>query len=138
MRRMILSLLTAAAALGAENPWAKVRALKSGTELRIFKTGAKLPVDEANEENLIVVVKNEQTAILGDQIDRIDYRPTQPGGRVTKETKTSMEPPDTKPSRQGQSQGSPGPSSSSSTSLTIHGRPDFEAIYRRPPAAPQK
>ena len=67
--------------------------LKSGTELRIYKKDAKQPLlvkmDEATDESLLVVLKNEQVSIPKDQIDRIDYRPTRTGGRVITENKTA-------------------------------------------------
>src|SRR6202158_1363193 len=86
------------AAFAADNPWNKVKELKTGTELRIFKTGAKQPIlammDEATDDRLVIVVKKEQMAIDKDEIDRIDYRPAKSGGpRVTKETRTTVEPP---------------------------------------------
>jgi hypothetical protein len=131
MARILVLLLTAMTLLGAEDPWTKVRQVKSGAELRIYKKGAKQPVlakmDEANEERVLVVVKNEQVAIHKDQIDRIDYRPPQSGGRLKTESKSTTE-----------SQDSKAPSSSTSTALTVQSRPDFETIYRRPPASPQK
>jgi hypothetical protein len=141
MLRILLFLLAAIVALGADEPWAKVRGIKRGTELRIYKTSAKLPVlaqiDEANEENLIIIVKNEQMAIARDQIDRIDYRP--PGGRVSKETKSRVDSPETGALKPDGAQPSSRPSSSSSTSVSVHSKPDFETIYRRPvmPPAPK-
>ena len=141
MLRTLLFLLTAIAALGAEDPWAKVRELKSGSEIRIYKKDAKQPIlakmDEADDERLVVVVKNEQTAIPKDQIDRIDYRRARPGSRVTKESRTvtgsnaEVRPP-------GPRQGTPVPSSSTSSGVSIQSKPDFETIYRRTTPAPQK
>jgi len=131
--------LTAVTVVGAEDPWTKVRELKSGTELRIFRKGAKLPVlasmDELKEDSLVVVGKNEQTGIPKDEIDRIDYRPSQSGGRLKRETKTIVEAPSTRATRP---QDSATPSGSSSTSVTIGSKPDFETIYRRGPAVPNK
>jgi hypothetical protein len=124
------------------DPWAKVKAAPSGTELRIFKKNVQAPVlaklDEASDENLIVVVKDTQVAIPKGDIDRIDYRPAQTGGRVTRETKTTKGVYDSGASGQGQpmAQGRtplpPGTSSSSSSSLAIGGKPGFELLYRRP------
>src|SRR5437868_10739572 len=98
MRRMLLVLLCSLTALAATDPWAKVRNLKTGTEVRIFKKGATRPVlatlDEANDENLIVVVKNEEIAINRDDIDRLDYRPREtptPPSRQTTNTVTGPE-----------------------------------------------
>ncbi len=132
----------AIAASGADDQWSKVRELKSGVELRVFKKGSALPVqakmDEATAENLLVVVKNEQVAIPKDRIDRIDSRPAQSGSRVTKRSKTTSEPPDPKQPSVGPSRGISGPSVSSSTSLSVGSRPDFETVYRRPGAAGPK
>ena len=134
MLRILFVLLTTIVALGAEDPWAKVREIKSGTELRIYKKNARQPVlakmADATDESLIVVVKNEQTAISKDQIDRIDYRPPQRGSRVTRETKSTTE-------TTGAAQGSSGTSNSTSSSVNIGSKPEFETIYRRTPA-PQK
>jgi hypothetical protein len=126
----------------AENPWNKVKDLKTGVELRIYKTGAKQPIlammDEATDERLVIVVKKEQMAIDKDQIDRIDYRPAKSGGRVTQETRTTNDPPGQVAGpapRGGGSSG--GPSSSSSSSMNIGSKPDFETIYRRAPVPPK-
>src|SRR5947209_3353457 len=91
--RILAAFLFVAAAFAADDPWTKVKELKSGTEVRVMKKGAAQPVigkfDEATDENLILVVKTEQTAIAKDAIDRIDYRPAKP--RLVKETKTTVE-----------------------------------------------
>jgi hypothetical protein len=139
MLKTLLCLLAATAAIGADKSWDKVRELKTGTELRIFKREAKQPVlatmDEANEERIVVVVKNEQAAIPKDNIDRIDYRPPRTGPKVTKQTTSTMEESRDKVAAP---QGHPGPSSSTSTSFGINSKPDFETIYRRPPPEPKK
>src|ERR1017187_10301186 len=97
MRGLILFLLAGLVAFGADDEWAKVKALKTGAELRVYKKGSVQPVlaqmDELTDENLVVIVKKTQTAIPKDQIDRIDARPTG-GSRVTKETTTKEAPPD--------------------------------------------
>jgi hypothetical protein len=141
MRSIVLFILTTIVALPAEDPWTKVREIKSGTELRIFKRGAKQPVlakfDEANDENLIVATKSEQVAIAKDQIDRIDYRPAKTGSRVVRETKTTSEV-DTKTSSSTVPHNAPGLSTSSSSSLNVGGKPDFETVYRRTAAPAAK
>ena len=108
--RATLLLLAALSAFGADQAWTKVRALKSGTELRIFRRGTTKPVmaklDDATDNNLIVVTKDEQQAIPKDQIDRIDYRPA--GSRVTKETRVTNDAP---------SDPEVGPKSSGSTTM---------------------
>ena len=136
MPRALLIALATLTAFAADNPWDKVRDLKTGTELRIFKKGARQPIlctmDEANEERLVVVLKNEQMAIRKDDVDRIDFRPPGKPSRVTKETKTT-ETDSTQTTPVGpQPQGSrPGPSTSTSTTFGGGSKPDFENIYRR-------
>jgi hypothetical protein len=135
MRRVALLTLAALTALAADNPWDKVRELKSGVELRIFKKGARQPLigtmDEANDERLIVVIKNEELAIQKDDIDRIDCRPATKS-RVTKETRTTQTDPTQTTTAGPQPQGSrPGPATSTTTSFGGASKPDFETIYRR-------
>ena len=141
MRRILLFVFTAVVLFGADDPWAKVKDLKSGTELRVFKKDAAQPLlvkmDEATDDSLDVVNKNEQIAIPKDQIERIDYRPAKP--RFTKETKTTVSNgSEAKPPGPGPYQGPAGPSTSTSTSVNIGSKPDFETIYRRPAPAPKK
>jgi hypothetical protein len=140
MSKLIFFLLAATTAFAADDPWAKVRDLKGGTELRIYKKGAAQPVlaksDDVTGDNLMVVVKNEQVAIPKDQIDRIEYRPTKPGGRLTTETKSQPTEPDTTPGPPGH--GSTVPGSSTSTNVSIGSKPDFELIYKRPIPPPKK
>jgi hypothetical protein len=136
MAKLMILLLAAAAAFAADDPWAKVRELKGGTELRIYKKGTAQPVlaksDELTDDNLVVVVKNAQVAIPRDQIDRIDYRPYK--SRVTTETKSKTTEPDTTPGPPGH--GSTVPGTSTSTNVGIGSKPDFEEIYRRPVGQP--
>ena len=138
MGRMLFFLLTVLSVFAADDPWTKVRELKSGTELRVFKKGSTQPVlakmDELTDDNLVVVVKNEQVAIARNQIDRIDYRPPQPGGRVTAKSETKATDPDTTPGPPGH--GSRTPGTSTSSGLVIGSKPDFETIYRRPAPPP--
>jgi hypothetical protein len=144
MRNLILlACCGAAIVFAADDPWSKVKAIKSGAELRVFKKGAAQPIvvkmDEATDERLVVVNKNEQTAIAKEDIDRIDARPLSKRP-ITKESKqstgdTNMDPRATIPSPQ---RGQPGITSSSSTSYSLGSKPDFETVYRRPPAAPKQ
>ena len=130
MRAFFLLLLTCLAALGAGDDWAKVKALKTGAELRVFKKGSTQPVaaqmGDLTDDNLIVIVKKTETAMPKDQIDRIDARPSS-ASRTTKETtaKDGVGP-----------DGSP--TSSVSTNYSTGSKPDFELVYRRPPATPKK
>ena len=141
MSKIVMLVLAAITILAADNPWSKVRELKSGSELRIYKKGASQPIiatmDEANDERLIALVKNEQLAFAKADIDRIDARPETKGGRMIKtttSTNTELHDKVAAPGPQGQM----GPSSSTSTSFSNRPKPDFETIYRRVAAPPQK
>ena len=139
MLKVVLILLAASAAFAADNPWAKVRDLKSGTEVRIFKKNSKQPVvaklDEATDENLIIVVKNEQVAIPKEDIDRIDARPGS-GSRITRESKTTTEmKTDSGVHVPGES---PGPTTSSSSNVSFGSKPDFEIVYQKTAGSPPK
>jgi hypothetical protein len=143
MRRLILFLLVSlAAAWGAEDAWSKVKALKTGTEIRIYKKGSMQPIlaqmDELTDENLIIIVKKTQTAIARDEIDRVDARPA--GGRVSTETTTKETTPDAKSAsaQPSPSHGPDVPGTSTNTSVNIGSKPDFEVVYRRPTGAPKK
>src|SRR5580700_6126718 len=129
MRGFLLVVLAGLVAFGAGDEWTKVRALKTGAELRVYKKGATQPVsaqmDELTDENLVVIVKKTQTAIPKDQIDRIDARP--PGGGATKETTTK---------KTVDADGKE--NTSTSTGYSFGGKPNFETVYRRPPGAPKK
>jgi hypothetical protein len=129
MRELLLLMLAGLVAFGADDEWTKVRSLKTGAELRVYKKGSTQPVsaqmDELTDENLVIIVKKTQTAIPKDQIDRIDARP--PSGGPTKETTTR------------QTVDADGKeNTSTSTGYSFGGKPDFATVYRRPPVAPKK
>jgi hypothetical protein len=85
-------------------------------------------MDELKEESLLVVIKNEQVAVKREEIDRIDAR--QPGGvKVTRDSRVTQEM--KADSAVAGRPGDVGSSTSSSTSLTIGGKPDFTTVYRR-------
>jgi len=133
MPRLLWFALATLTLFAADNPWDKVRELKTGTELRILKKGSRQPVlaiiDEANDERIVVVVKNEELAIQKDDIDRIDARPATKS-RINKETRvTQSDSAQTPPVGPQGSQG--GPSTSTSTSYSGAAKPDFVTIYRR-------
>lgn len=148
VRKVLLLLLTASAAFAAEDAWAKVRELKSGVELRIYRKGQKQPVlarlDEARQDSLVVVMKNEQTAIDKEDIERIDCRKPQTGSWLKPEIQTTTHGPDRespapvlqKPSRTPQRTANR--SRNTYGGLTLGSRPDLETIYRRPETTPQK
>jgi hypothetical protein len=138
-RSMLLLLTSAAIALfAADNSWDKVKELKSGTDIRIYRAGAPDPIeakfDEATAEHILYVVKKEQKSMRKDQILRLDCR-AKPGARTT-ETKTTNTPADATPPA-GMAHGAPVPGQSSSTTLSV-GKPGYETIYRRLAHAPEK
>ena len=130
MRAFFLLFLTGLVAFAAGDDWAKVKALKTGAELRVYKKGSTQPVAaqmaDLTDDNLIVIIKKTETAIPKDQIDRIDARPPS-GSRVTKETtaKDGFGPDGSR-------------TSSESTSFNVGSKPDFELVYRRSQPPPKK
>ena len=141
MSRVFFFALAMAAAFAADDPWAKVEALKSGTEIRVLKHGATQPIigkfDEANSEHLVLVLKNEQVAIAKDQVDRLDYRPT--GGRASVSSTTKQEDPAAaREPRAGMGHQPEGGATNTSTSVNFGSKPDFETLYRRPLGVPKK
>jgi hypothetical protein len=138
---IFVTFLCAAAALpGADTSWTKVKDLKSHAELRIWKKGAREPInatfDDANEERIMVVVKNEQIAFPKDDIDRIDARPGGGPRKATVEKTEKQSDPDYTPGRPGS--GPPLPQTSSQSNVSFGNKPDFETIYRRAEGAPKK
>jgi len=141
MRRFLFLLLTAAvAAICADDPWAAVVKLKSGTEIRVLKRGSMQPVigsfAEANDERLVWVVKNEQQALPKDQVDRLDARP-QPARRVKVDSKTTTEDPQAAKEPQEGMNGHPAVTTTTGSSLSWEGKPPFETVYRRPLGVPK-
>jgi hypothetical protein len=59
------------------------------------------------------------------------------GGRVTKETRETVEPADAKTAAESPNN-VPGETVSSGTSYAINPQPDFQTIYRRPPPEAKK
>ena len=135
MARLFIVLMSAVALFAAADPLAKLRELKSGAEIRIFKKDAKQPVNaefhEFTGETLIVVIKTEQTSIPLADVDRMDARPVSTASRITSETKVTDHPtnePATPVARGGAT------NRTTSSGVSISGKPGFETIYRRPPA----
>jgi hypothetical protein len=110
-----------------------VKELKSGTEIRIVKRGSAKPIeaklDEARDNAVVIVLKNEQISVPKDEIDRLDYRP-KPGSRITKTSQTKETDPDPTPPA-GMGHGPAVPGKSYSSGLSIGSKPDYEILYRR-------
>ena len=102
MRKIATFMLAAAVLLGADSSWTRVKELKSRAELRIYKKGAREPInatfDEANDDRLIVVVKNEQVAIPKEDIDRLDARAAVTPRKINVEKAEKVTDPDPVPS----------------------------------------
>lgn len=137
MTRTLLLLLAAIAAFAAEDPWAKVQDLNTGAEIRVYQRGSSQPVSarfaELADASLVILLKNRQTAIPKEQIDRVDYRPDS-RDRVKKRVTMKREPTDPN---------SPvpdlrKPSDTYSSSVVIGSKPDFQTVYRRPAPAPKE
>jgi hypothetical protein len=117
--------------------WSKVEALKGGSDLRVYKTGSAIPIAaefaDLNEDNLIVVIKNTETAIPKIEIDRIDARP-KGGSRMHTETTQSEKAPDqTSPNPREQTH----PSTDSNASVQFGSKGDFQTVYRKTASAPK-
>jgi hypothetical protein len=91
-------------------------------------------MDELTDQNLIVINKNAQTAILRDDIERIDARPSGKT-RTMNETKVSEKNAATNPRSTIPGPNSPpgamNPPTSEASSGVTWSKPGFETVYRR-------
>ena len=145
MLKTILVLCAAAVAFGAEDPWAKVKELKTGSELRVYKRGSAQPLlvkmGDLTDDNLVVVNKKEETAIPRDQIDRIEAR-LAARTRTTTDTEsaeknTASDPRSSIPGPNAPPGAMHAPTTTTSTGVQWT-KQDFEVVYRRPTGAPKK
>ncbi|MBI4892862.1 MAG: hypothetical protein HY821_19725 [Acidobacteria bacterium] len=141
-RTKVTVLILACAAVFAADDWAKVKELKSGSDLKIHRVGKPVleaKMDQATEESLLVATKKEQLSIPKEEIVRIEARA--PGGKpVTTTTSTTGlgEVPGTDPHKMNRPGGSGGgPSGSMTTSKSWSG-PSYETVYRRVSGSPKK
>jgi hypothetical protein len=138
MLKTIITLCAAALAFGADDPWAKVKELKTGAELQVYKRGAVQPLavkmGELTDQNLIVINKNAETAISRDDIERIDARPISKT-RTVNETKITEKNAATDPRSTIPGPNSPpgamNPPASGASSGVTWSKPGFETVYRR-------
>lgn len=145
MRTLLLCLALPLLTWGADDDaWAKLRDVKSGAEIRVYKIGAAQPLTvkmgELTDENLVIINKDKQTAIARDQLERVEARPAGKGRTMTSTTKTTDSVGDPKAVIPGpDQQGTPGPRTSTSTSSSVTlDKPAFEVVYRRQAGAPKK
>src|SRR5690242_10376192 len=88
-KTVVVLIAGAALAFAADDAWKKVKELKTGAELQVYKRGSSKPLtvkmDELTDENLVVIEKKGQIAIPREEIERIDARPS---GRTRTTTDT--------------------------------------------------
>ncbi|HXK06698.1 MAG TPA: hypothetical protein VMS37_30160 [Verrucomicrobiae bacterium] len=145
MWRAVVLLCAGMLAFGADDPWAKVKELKTGTELQVYKRGAAQPLnvkmDELTDENLVVINKNAQVAIPRDQIDRIDARPIARVRTVT-DTADAQKDAATDPRSNipgpNQPPGTIHQTSTTATNGVTWTKQGFETVYRRTAGSPPK
>lgn len=89
---------------------------------------ANAKLDEVGDDVLVIVVKNEQTAIPKEEIDRLDFRPK--GRKTTSEIRKGAKVPDRTPPL-GMNRGPNVPQDGWSSGVTFT-KPGYETIYRRP------
>ena len=130
---LLFGALIAAFAADAKDPWSKVQTLKTGTELRIIKSGAAAPImaqfAELTDDHLVVVVNNEQIAIPRERVSRIDSR--QEKGYVTPESKARSASGGSREANPNVPNASPSASTAYSTGVAIRDKIPYETIYRR-------
>jgi hypothetical protein len=122
MKRLVASVGLLCALAFAAGDWKKVKDLKTGSDIRIYKKGAAKPIDaksaNVTEDKVIVIMKNQEMAIDKAEIDRIDYRP--PAGKPVK-TQSSEIGPD----------GNGGVNRSISSGAQWAGREGWQTVYRK-------
>lgn len=139
MFRIATFILAPLLLLCADTSWTRVKDLKGHAELRIYKTGARESLNamfyDANDDRIVVVVKNRQMAIPKADIDRIDTRPVGPPPKTSVVTTEKQTEPDYIPRPNA---GPPMPGESTQSNISFGSKPDFETIYRRGDESPKK
>jgi len=144
MLKTVIILCASALVFGADDPWAKVKELKTGSELQVYTRGSAQPLavkmDELTDTNLLVINKNAQTAIPRYEIERIDARPSG-STRTVNDTKVTEKNAATDPRSTIPGPNSPpgamhSPSTGVSNGVTWS-KPGFETVYRRTAAGAQ-
>ena len=135
MRFAVLLMLGTMTALPAEDAWAKVRELKSGIELRIYKANSKEALEakfeRAGDDSLIVTTKSQELSVPKEDIDRVDVRRAD-GSRLKTRANRKVAPKGAETSQNT----IPGGTTTVTTGLSFPSKPGFETVYKRP--APDK
>lgn len=135
-RLLVLFVLGLTGLFAADDGWGKVKSTESGTELRIKRVG-KLPtlvanLDEVTDESVIVTTKTEQISVPKEEIERIDFRKGSRGRQVTRQVTNDNTPLDKEAARPKPGPArTPGPVGSSSSSVTMGGKPSYELLWKR-------
>jgi hypothetical protein len=145
MWKTAILLCATAVAFGANDPWAKVKELKTGAELHVYKRGSVQPLnvkmDELTDENLVVINKSAQMAIPRDQIERIDARASGRTRTMT-DTQTAEQNAATDPRSAIPGPNQPPGAVHAATTTTASGvtwtKQEFETIYRKTAGSPPK
>lgn len=136
MIRFLFALSLIAIGFAAEDPWAKVTRLKSGSELIIVKTGEKKPLtatfNDIDEEHLFVIVKKTQMAIAKSDIEQIEARPAS-DRKARREDLNRQVDPNVELSRPQAPVpgGRPVPSLQNGGARVSYNKPDYELVYRK-------
>jgi hypothetical protein len=145
MWKTAIVLCAAVVAFGADDPWAKVKELKTGAELHVYKRGSVQPLnvkmDELTDDNLVVINKNTQMAIPRDQIERIEARASGRTRTMTN-TQTAEQNAATDPRSAIPGPNQPPGAVHAATTTTSSGvtwtKQEFETIYRKTAGSPPK
>ena len=121
---IFLSLGLVAALPAQDDPWARMRALVSGVDLRITTDQAKpalFKLEAVREDAVIVIRKNEMIALPRAGIIKIELR--MPGALKRTQAHAQTRVPNTPDGR---------PNKTTSAGITVHSRDgDYLIIYRR-------
>jgi len=137
MKALLIGLSLIAMGFAADDAWTKVKEIQSGADVRILKAGVKdlltANFSEADDQRVIVVIKNTQMAIAKADILKLEARPVG-SKRLTKEEKMQK----LDPAAEQAKPKVPVPGSkpvpdmqSSSTSVSFGSKPGFELVYHK-------
>lgn len=133
--RIVFAALLALGVTGAGDEWARLKALKSGVELKVKRVGVaqvlEAKTDELTESSLLVATKKEQLAIAREEIEWVQARQEgKKGPGVVSESKREMERPEQAAAPLPGRQTSPRETQSISNNVVFN-RPGFEVVYKK-------
>lgn len=133
--RILLAVLLALGVACAGDEWARLKAVKSGTELKVKKVGTaqvlEAKMDELTETSLLVATQKEQLSIARDEIEWVQARQEgRKGPAVVSESKKEMERPEQAAAPLPGRRTSPQETQSISNNVVFN-RPGFEVVYKK-------